>query len=81
MESQKGASLTKQAIAKLAVVVKKKRKERKWSRHDLAEKSGISFCTVRNIEQGKPDNLTLYVVLCLSLALDGLDWWSIPEMK
>lgn len=39
---------------KLSVVVKTLRKEYGLTQEDLALKSGVGLCFVRNLEQGKP---------------------------
>ncbi|MBR4722676.1 MAG: helix-turn-helix transcriptional regulator [Muribaculaceae bacterium] len=39
---------------KLSIIVKALRKEFGLSQADLAAKSGVGLCFVRNLEQGKP---------------------------
>ena len=39
---------------KLSMVVKALRKENGLTQEDLAMKSGVGLCFVRNLEQGKP---------------------------
>ena len=54
MERRFSSTTQKGKSTKLSAVVKTLRKEYGLTQEDLALKSGVGLCFVRNLEQGKP---------------------------
>ena len=49
--------------------IKKKRKELKWTQNDLAEKTGLVYQTISNIERGEKATFTTILKICKILGL------------
>lgn len=70
----KGPDEQKQVVLQVGAVLKKLRKEKKWSLEDLSELSGVSKLTLGNIERGET-NPTIGMLWKISKSL------SIPLMS
>lgn len=77
---QTNMEMAQNSVFNLGDLVKKRRLELEYSIRDLEEKSGISYSCLRALEERKLANITVYTMVAISNALDGIDW-KIPLIE
>jgi transcriptional regulator with XRE-family HTH domain len=68
--SERNARLAFQLEAHLGVLIGERRRERRWTLRDLADRSGVSITRLHDIEHGRSASLVTYAAIAAALHLE-----------